>query len=31
VREQGRGLMGDLFDHWVLVDEAPLQSNRSSP
>jgi len=31
VREQGRGLMEDLFDHWVLVDQAPLQSNRSSP
>jgi proton glutamate symport protein len=31
IREQGRGLMGELFDHWVLVDESEPQSNRSSP
>jgi Na+/H+-dicarboxylate symporter len=31
VREQGRGLMNELFAHWVLVDRSPPQSNRSSP
>lgn len=31
LQEKGRGLMADLFDHWVLVEESGPQRRRSSP